>query len=96
MGTQRVQMKGVFSWLVRWACRDCTRDFCSALAALVSPVQNIFSPSEHYFGFFVLIAQQGRQAAVLGRLSHSVSGYHICSLCINTSKMSKTGLRAGH
>ncbi len=25
------------------ACRACTRDFCSALAALVGPVQNIFS-----------------------------------------------------
>ncbi len=44
METQRVQMKGVLSWLVRWACRAGTRDFCSALAALVGPVQNIFSP----------------------------------------------------
>ncbi len=24
-------MKGVFSWLVRWACRAGTRDFCSVL-----------------------------------------------------------------
>ncbi len=29
-------------WLVRWACRAGTRDFCSVLEALVSPVQNIF------------------------------------------------------
>jgi hypothetical protein len=35
-------MKGVFYWLVRWACRAGTGDFCSALAALISPVQNIF------------------------------------------------------
>ncbi len=32
------------SLAVRWACRAGTRDFCSALAALVVPVQNIFSP----------------------------------------------------
>ncbi len=32
-----------FSWLVRWACRAGTRDFCSALAALVGPVQILFS-----------------------------------------------------
>ncbi len=37
MGTQRVQMKGVLSWLFSWAC------FCSALAALVSSVHSFFS-----------------------------------------------------
>ncbi len=42
MGTQRVQKKGVLSWLFSWACRAGTRDFCSALAALVSLVQNSF------------------------------------------------------
>jgi hypothetical protein len=30
-------------FLVGWSCRVRTRDFCSALAALVGPVQNIFS-----------------------------------------------------
>ena len=35
-------MKGVLSGLVYWACRAGTRDFCSALAALVDPVQNVF------------------------------------------------------
>ncbi len=30
MRTQREQMKGVLSWLVCWACRAGTRDFCSA------------------------------------------------------------------
>ncbi len=33
-------MNGVLSWLVRWALHAGTRDFCPALAALVSPVQN--------------------------------------------------------
>jgi hypothetical protein len=42
-GTQRVQMKGVLPWLVCWACRAGTSDFCPAYAALVGPVQdNVF------------------------------------------------------
>ncbi len=36
-------MRGVLPWLVRWAWCAGTRDFCPALAALVGPVQNIFS-----------------------------------------------------
>ena len=65
MGTQRVQMTVVLPWLVRWACLAGKRDFCSALAALVSPVQNIFFPHR-------TLAQQAGQAVVLGRLSLSV------------------------
>ncbi len=65
MGTQRVQMKGVLPWLVRWACRAGTRDFCSDLAAWVGPVQNICFLTIH--NSFVPIAQQAGQAAVLGR-----------------------------
>ncbi len=72
MGTRRVQMKGVLTWLVRWACRAGPRDFCSALAALVGPVQNIFFLTLHFFNSFVPIAQHSGQAAVLGRLSLSV------------------------
>jgi hypothetical protein len=72
MGAQRVQMKGVLPWLVRWACRASTRDFCSALAALVGPVQKNFSPTVHYFNSFVPVAQQAGQAAMLGRLSLSM------------------------
>jgi hypothetical protein len=49
MGTQRVQIKRVLPWLVRWACRAGTRDFSPALAALESPVQNTFSHAVHYF-----------------------------------------------
>jgi hypothetical protein len=48
------------------------KDFCSALAALVGPVKNICCLTVHYFNFFVPIAHQAGQAAVLGRLSLSV------------------------
>ncbi len=56
-------------FLVSWACRACTRDFCSAFAALASPLQINFSFTVHYFNSFVPTAQQAGQAAVLGRLS---------------------------
>jgi hypothetical protein len=58
MGTQRVQLKGGLPWLVRWALPAGTKDFCPALAALVSPVlQNIFFHTVHFFNLFVPIAQ---------------------------------------
>jgi hypothetical protein len=44
MGTQRAQMKGVLRWLVRWACRVGTRDFCPVLAAQFTKV----FPNVHY------------------------------------------------
>ncbi len=47
-----LKLRGVFSWLVRWACRAITRDFCSALAALDGPVPNIFFLAVHYFNSF--------------------------------------------
>jgi hypothetical protein len=43
MGTQRVQMKGILPWLVRWALCARERDLCPALAALVGPVQIFIS-----------------------------------------------------
>jgi len=43
--------KNTIPWLVRWACRAGTRIFCSALAALVSPVQKIFFPHRALFEF---------------------------------------------
>jgi hypothetical protein len=58
MGTQRVQMKGAFPWLVRWAGLADTRDFCPALAALFGPEQNIFFLIVHYFHSFIPILQQ--------------------------------------
>jgi hypothetical protein len=54
-------MKGVLPCLVRWALHAGTKDFYPALAALVSPVQNIFN-------LCVPIAQQPEQAVVQGRL----------------------------
>jgi hypothetical protein len=51
--------------LVRWACTG-TRYFCSVLAALVGPVQNIFVLTVHYFNSFVSNARHAGQAAVLG------------------------------
>ncbi len=65
-------MKGVLPRLVCWASRDGTRGFCSALAALVGSVQNIFFLTVPYFNAFVPIAQQSGQAALLGRLSPSM------------------------
>jgi hypothetical protein len=45
MGTHGVHMKRVLPWLVRWARRASTRDFCPTLAALeVDKVQNILFP----------------------------------------------------
>ncbi len=63
----RIQIKGVLSWLVRWACRAGTRDFGSALAALVGPVLIVLN-----FNSFVSIAPHAGQAAMLGRLFLSV------------------------
>ncbi len=38
-------MKGVLPWLAPWASHAGTRDFLTALAALLGPAQNIFSPT---------------------------------------------------
>ncbi len=59
-------------WLVRWACRARTRDLCTALTALVGPVQNILFLTIHYFSSFVLFDQQAGQAVVLGCLSLNI------------------------
>jgi hypothetical protein len=47
-------MKEVLPWLVRWAHRAGTRDFYPALAAPVSPVQNIIFPQRTLFQFICL------------------------------------------
>ncbi len=65
-------MNGVLPQLVHLACPASTRDFCSALAARAGLVQNILSLTVHYLNYFVPIAQQAGQAAVLGRLSLSM------------------------
>jgi hypothetical protein len=68
MGTQGVHLKGAHSWLVRWPSRAGTIDFCHALAALVSSAK-YFTPHYTLFQLIVPVAQQARQAVVLGRLS---------------------------
>jgi hypothetical protein len=55
--------------MVSWACCAGTRYFCSALAALVRPIQNFIFFTVHYSNAFVPIAQQVGQTAMLGRLS---------------------------
>jgi hypothetical protein len=62
-------MKGDLLWLVLWAGRAGTRYFCSTLAALVVPVQNICFLTIHYS--FGPIALQTGQAAMFSRLSLS-------------------------
>ncbi len=75
MGTQRVQMKGVLPWLFRWAHRAGTIDFCHAFAALVGPVQNIFSLPLHYFKSFVPSPSKlGGQSCRVACLLMCVSG----------------------
>ncbi len=69
-------MKEVLSWLDRWARRAGTRDFCSALVALVGTVQKIVFLTIHYSNSFDPndpIAEQTGQAAALGSLSLSMS-----------------------
>ncbi len=51
-----------------WTCSACTIDFFPALAALVSPVQNIIFLI-HFFTLSVPFAEQPGQAGLLGRLS---------------------------
>ncbi len=59
--------------LVGSLCMLCRyKDFCSLLAALVYPVQNIFVFTIHYSNSFVFIAELGGQAVVLGHLSLSM------------------------
>jgi hypothetical protein len=56
MGTQEVYMKGVLPWLVHWARRAGTRDFCPVLAAQDGPVQGIFSSLFHFI--FTIIPEK--------------------------------------
>ncbi len=86
--SQRVQMKGVLPWLVRWTCRAGTRDLCSALAAL-----QIFFPHRTLFKFFVLIGHQrwGRQPRWVAYLLVCVSGCSQVSLTAVWYCVSKCG-----
>jgi hypothetical protein len=55
--------------MVGFSCRVGTRNFSSALAGFIGPVQNIFFLTVHYLNSCVTIAQKAGPAVVLGRLS---------------------------
>jgi hypothetical protein len=62
-------MKEILPWLVRWACRAGTRDFCSALGRSGRPSINNFSSP---YGNSICLSPYrlaSWQAVVLGRLS---------------------------
>jgi hypothetical protein len=75
MGSFGAQLNGVLPGLVRWACRTGTRDFYPSLAALDSPVQNIFFRTgiAHFFTSWFPFAQLPGQEVVQGRLSLNMS-----------------------
>jgi hypothetical protein len=66
-------MTGVLSWLVRWACRAGTRDFCFALAALVGLVQKFVYLTVHYFSSFL-----SPSPSKLGRQSCWATCHSVC------------------
>jgi hypothetical protein len=54
-------MKGVLPWLIRWACRASTRDFCPALAVLTAtaipflyPFMGIARPQSQFSHSYVM------------------------------------------
>ncbi len=75
--------------MVHWAYHACTRDFYSALAALVSLEQNNFFLSVHYFNSFVPIAQQ---YFVLGRLEQPRQDKNLLFRHDKPNKPTKEGL----
>jgi hypothetical protein len=73
-------MKGVLPWLIRWACQvDGTRDFRSALAVLVGPVQKkIFSPHTISIPFSPSPSNLGRQSCrIAGLLEDIFDNKHV-------------------
>ncbi len=84
MGTQRVQIERILPWFIRYACRAGTRDFCSALVALVVPVQSIFSsPYAISIHLSPSPSKLGRQPCWVACLLVCVSGYN-CWIKKNT------------
>jgi hypothetical protein len=70
METYEVQMKGVFHWLARWARRAGTRDFEYALAAVVSPEQNIFFSSPYTFSIYMSPSPSNLAGSRAGSLAY--------------------------
>jgi hypothetical protein len=73
MGTQRVQLKGVLSLVGYLGLSYRYERFLSCLGCFSWSSTKYFFHPVHYFNFFVHIVQQAGQAAVLGRLSLSIS-----------------------
>jgi hypothetical protein len=72
-------MKGAFPCLVHWARHASRRNFCPALAAQVSPEQNIFSPRPTLFHFICPHHPASWQAVVPGSLSLTFVSVHVCT-----------------
>ncbi len=75
--SKRTNEREPFPWLVRWACRAGTRDFCSALAAIAGPDPNIFFSSPYTVS--VPLSQSpsklGRQPCWVACLLVCISGH---------------------
>ncbi len=93
MGTQRGQMKGVLSWLARWACRAGKKYICSVFAALVCPSTKYFFPQLTLFPFLCPVAQLvGRQPRRVACLLVCVSGhtYNNIAYCLSFRQICNT------
>ncbi len=82
-------MKEVLSWLVLWACRAGTRDFYPALAALVSPLQNVFFSSPYSISIYVSTSPSNLDSSRAGPpvtecRSLSLTGEQMNSLSISS------------
>jgi hypothetical protein len=64
----------VYSWFVQWTCRDGTRDFCSALAAL-----NTYFLTVHCFNS--LSPSLGHAGSPVSVLLVRVSGHNRSEFC---------------
>ncbi len=76
---KRSNEKGFFL-VVHWACRAGTRDFTSALAAVVGSVQNIF-PHHTLFQFLYVLSWADSRAGCRVSLSICVSDFRHPSIC---------------
>jgi hypothetical protein len=86
LGTQSIEMRGIHPCLVRWTRRAGTIqvDFCLALAALVSPLQNIIFLIAHFL--LVPVAKQPGQPSPCWVACLCVSGLSCLSLFLRYGK----------
>ncbi len=81
MGTQRVQMKDVLPWLVRWAFMPVQETFILPRLLWSAQYKIFFSAPYTIFNLCVPIAQQPGQAVVPGHLSLNVCLYVCTPIC---------------